>query len=157
MPMEKTFSNRDQKIQEYVRQTFQPEDSILREIRERSQKAGLPMIQVADMDSLHLEVITKAIGAKKAVEIGTLGGYSGVAIARGLAKGGKLYTFEYHEHHAKVAQESFEKADVSKKVQILIGSAINNLSKIERFGPFDLIFIDADKEGYPNHLAWAEK
>ena len=153
--MEKDYSNVNTKIAGYVKQVFRPEDSILKEIRERSKREGLPEIQVGDMDSLHLEVITRATGAKKAVEIGTLGGYSGVSILRGLSKSGKLYTFEYDPHHASVAKESFKKAGFEKQVEIFVGPAIENLPKIRKQGPFDLVFIDADKESYPKYLEWA--
>lgn len=155
--MLKSFGNADPKITEYAHQIFKPEDSILREIRERSLKEGLPQIQLGDMDALHLEVIVRAIGAKKAVEIGTLAGYSGTAILRGLGKGGELFTFEYSAHHAKVSEESFRKAGFSKQVKIFIGPAIENLSKVEYEGPFDVVFIDADKESYPAYLDWATK
>lgn len=155
--MTKTFSQTDEKIQKYVERTFQPEDSILEEIRLRSKNEGLPEIQLSPMDALHLEVITRAAKAKKVVEIGTLGGYSGVCIARTLPKEGKLFTFEYNPHHAKVAQESFEKTNLSDKVEIFIGPALQNLLKIESSAPFDLVFIDADKISYPDYFRWAEK
>ena len=154
--MEKSYNNTQVEIAEAVRKTFHPEDEILKEIRTRCHKEGLPPIQVGDMDALHLEVITRAIGAKKAVEIGTLGGYSGVSIARGLAKDGKLFTFEYHPHHAKVAKESFKKAHLENQVQIFVGAALDNLPKIEKFGPFDLVFIDAEKAHYYEYFKAVE-
>src|SRR4051812_13983856 len=109
MVVEKTFSSNDPKIFKYVENVFRPEDRVLAEIRQRSDQNGLPAIQVGSMDGLHLEILTRAIGAKKAVEIGTLGGYSGVSILRGLPPDGKLYTFEFESLHAKVAAESFQK------------------------------------------------
>lgn len=142
-------------ISEYLEATFRPEDPILQEIRERSAAEGLPQIQVGPMDGLHLEVLTRAIGAHRAVEIGTLAGYSGVRIARGLSPEGVLYTFDADARHMKVAEESFRKARVSEKVRTFVGPAIRNLPKITEQGPFDLVFIDADKEGYPDYLAWA--
>ncbi len=144
-------------ILKYLEKTFHPEDPVLIEIRKRSDKAGLPPIQVGSMDGLHLEVLARAIGAKKAVEIGTLGGYSGVHFLRGMGQDGKLYTFELHPHHAEVAKKSFENAGVSKQVEIHVGEAIKNLKKIEQDGPFDLVFIDADKTSYPAYLQWAER
>lgn len=158
LPMDKTFSSAgSDEIENYVTGEFKPEDPILAEIRERSATAGLPDIQVGKMDSLHLEVITRAIGAKKAVEIGTLGGYSGTAILRGLGQGGRLYTFEYEPLHAEVARESFRKAGFEKQVEIFVGPALDNLSRIEKEGPFDLVFCDADKVNYSNYLDWAAK
>lgn len=155
--MEKKFANADEKIAAYVERTFCPEDDILREIRERSQMAGLPAIQVGRMDSLHLEVLTRVSGARKAVEIGTLGGYSGVSILRGLGEGGTLHTFEYEPLHAEVAAESFRRTGFSERVKIHIGPATENLSEIACEGPFDLVFIDADKVNYPNYIEWAAR
>src|SRR5580698_3615844 len=106
----KLFGQDDPKIASYVNEVFQPADAILKEISERSMKAGLPEIQVSPMDGLHLEVITRAMNAKKAVEIGTLGGYSGTCICRGMGPEGKLHTMEINEVNAQVAKESFVKA-----------------------------------------------
>lgn len=144
-----------EKIATFVRQVFQPEDLVLREIRKRSTAKGLPEIQVGEMDGLHLEVLTRAIGAKKAVEIGTLGGYSGVCIARGMGPGSKLYTFDADKNHIAVAEESFARAGLKDCAEVFVGPAIKNLPLIEKHGPFDLVFIDADKENYPNYLKWA--
>lgn len=155
--MVKSFGNADLRIADYAEKTFQPEDPVLREVRERAAKAGLPLIQLGPMDALHLEVITRAVGAKKAIEIGTLAGYSGISLLRGLGKDGKLFCFEYSPLHAKVAQESFKKAGFEKSVKIYVGPAIENLPKVNSKGPFDLIFIDADKESYPAYLEWAKK
>ncbi len=147
----------DEKLLKYLDRVFKPEDPVLRTIRERSLKAGLPEIQVGSMDALHLEVLTRAIGARKAVEIGTLGGYSGTAIARGLGEGGRLHTFELDQKHADLARESFRKAGVLGRVTIHVGPALERLPLCEDEGPFDLVFIDADKETYPAYLAWAAR
>ena len=85
--MNKPFGNADPKLSDYVTRLYAPEDAVLAEIRERSAAAGLPDIQVAALDALHLEVIARAAGARRAVEIGTLGGYSGVALLRGMGAG----------------------------------------------------------------------
>jgi len=149
------FGGREDPLSTYLLQVFRPEDPVLREIRERSTREGLPDIQVGTMDALHLEVLTRAAGVRKAVEIGTLGGYSGTAIARGLAPGGHLHTFELEPPHAEVARKSFEKAGILGQVTIHVGPALERLRGIQKDGPFDLVFIDADKEGYPAYLAWA--
>jgi len=146
---------RGAKLVRYLNRVFRPEDATLRETRERSLAAGLPEIQVGTMDALHLEVLTRAAGARKAVEIGTLGGYSGTAIARGLGAGGRLHTFELEPKHADVARESFRRAGVLDRVVIHIGPALERLSECESDAPFDLVFIDADKQSYPAYLAWA--
>jgi caffeoyl-CoA O-methyltransferase len=153
--MRKGYSQTNSEIEQYVLKLFEPEDIVLQEIRERAQKHNLPDIHLAALDALHLKIITKAIGARKVVEIGTLVGYSGVCIARALPADGKLYTFEYKPEHAKVANETFEKAGLNDKVQIFTGRASDNLKLIESEGPFDLVFIDADKGGYPAYFEWA--
>jgi len=145
----------DQGTGEYLEKTFQPQDAVLEEIVQRSKARGLPQIQVAPMDGLHLEVLTRISGAKKAVEIGTLGGYSGVCIARGMGVGGLLYTFDADRKHTEVALESFQKAGVADQVKTFVGPAIQNLPQITHLGPFDLVFVDADKVGYPAYLQWA--
>ena len=152
--MPKSFSQNEQAIEQYAMDTFQPEDDVLLEIRQRAAHEGLPDIHVSPMDGLHLEVIARAAGARKIVEIGTLAGYSGVCLARALPKGGKLYCFEFSPLHAEVSEESFRKAGVADKTQIFIGSALETLPKIKSEGPFDLVFIDADKPGYPAYLDW---
>lgn len=153
--MKSIFGGTETKIVHYVEETFQPEDLVLKEARERAERKGLPQIQVGRMDGLHLEIITRVSGAKKAVEIGTLGGYSGICIARGLGSEGKLYTFELDQGHADIARENFQKAQVSEQIEILVGSAKENLDKINQHAPFDLVFIDADKLNYPVYLKWA--
>jgi len=152
--VEKQFAQTDEAIVRYVNDTFAPEDGTLREIRERSAREGLPQIQLSPMDALHLEILTRAAGARKAVEIGTLGGYSGTAIARALPEGGRLFTCELEERNARVARESFERAGLGGKVAVLVGPARETLPGIEKEGPFDLVFIDADKTGYPAYLDW---
>lgn len=153
--MEKLFGQYDPKVARYAEETFKPEDEVLREIRERSDRLRVPSIQVGKMDGLHLEVLTRAMNAKKAVEIGTLSGYSGVCILRGLQPGGMLYTFEYEPKHAEIARESFRNAGFEGQAKIFIGKALENLPKIQNEGPFDLVFIDADKMNYPNYFEWA--
>lgn len=153
--MVKAYGQSDQRLAEYAEATFLPQDDILREVLKRAKEAGLPEIHVGPMDGLHLEVLTRAAGAIRAVEIGTLGGYSGICIARGLAAGGKLFTLEAEEEHADVAREAFELAGVADRVEIIVGPALDNLPQLADEGPFDLVFIDADKENYPGYLNWA--
>ena len=108
--MNKPFGNSDPKLSEYVNRVYAPEDQVLAEIRARSAAAGLPDIQVAALDALHLEVLARAAGARRAVEIGTLGGYSGVALLRGMGAGGELDTIELSERHAAVAAKLRQQA-----------------------------------------------
>jgi caffeoyl-CoA O-methyltransferase len=153
--MNKPFGNADEKLSAYVSRVYAPEDAVLAEIRTRSAAAGLPDIQVAALDGLHLEVIARASGARRAVEIGTLGGYSGVALLRGMGPDGELDTIELSPRHAEVARESFRRAGVDARARVHVGAASDVLPQLAPRGPFDLVFIDADKEGYPAYLAWA--
>ena len=141
----------------YVEKVFRPEDAVLADVRKRAEAAGLPAIHVSPYDGLHLEVIARAMGAKKIVEIGTLAGYSGTCLARALPADGVMHTFEFEPRHAEVAKETFRRAGVEKKITLHVGAALQNLPAIEKDGPFDLVFIDADKENYPHYLAWAAK
>jgi caffeoyl-CoA O-methyltransferase len=156
-PANKGFGQGAPELAAWAERTFSPEDEVLAEIRSRSVAAGLPPIAVGRMDGLHLEVLARAAAARRAVEIGTLGGYSGVCLARGLADGGVLHTFELEPRNAEVARESFRKAGVADKVRLHVGRALEELAKIEGEGPFDLVFIDADKTSYPAYVAWAEQ
>src|SRR5690349_1732745 len=110
--MNKPFGNADEKLEAYVTRTYAPEDAVLAEIRARSAAAGLPDIQVAALDALHLEILARASGARRAVEVGTLGGYSGVALLRGMGPDGQLDSVELSPQHAEVARESFRRAGV---------------------------------------------
>ncbi len=153
--MNKQFGNDDPRLSQYVSDRYAPEDDLMREIRERCAGAGLPDIQIAALDARHLEVLARAAGARRAVEIGTLGGYSGVAILRGMLPGGILDTFESEAAHARVAEETFRRAKVADRVRIHLGPALETLRAIEPEAPFDLCFIDADKESYARYLDWA--
>jgi caffeoyl-CoA O-methyltransferase len=151
----KQFGNDSEALATYVLETYQPEDDVLREIRTRSVKAGLPDIQLAALDARHLEVLARACGGRRAVEIGTLGGYSGVAILRGLGPDGTLDTVEIDPKHAAVAEESFRRAGVGGRARVHVGRAVDVLGRLAPSGPFDLCFVDADKESYPAYVAWA--
>jgi caffeoyl-CoA O-methyltransferase len=102
-------------------------------------------------------VLARAAGARRGVEIGTLGGYSGVCLLRGMGEHGRLDTFEKDPCHAEIARETFARAGLAGRARIHVGSALERLPAIEGEGPFDLVFIDADKAGYPAYLAWAEE
>src|SRR5687767_13042201 len=153
--MNKAFGCADPALEAYTYRTFAPEDDFLRDVRARQKDAGLPDIQVAPLDGLHLEILARASGARRAVEIGTLGGYSGVCLLRGMGDGGRLDTFEIDPRHAEVARETFRRAGVADRVRIHIGPAGERLTGIVAEGPFDLVFVDADKTGYPGYVSWA--
>lgn len=139
----------------YVNQLFAPEDEILQWVQLQCREQGLPPISVQPHEGRLLQMLMYLIGAQKVVEIGTLGGYSGIWMARALAKDGKIFTLEIDEKHAKVAQASFDRAGVSERVKILVGDANKNLCQLDTVGPHDFIFIDADKVSYPQYLSWS--
>jgi len=143
-------------LENYVRETFAAEDKILSTIRSEIPRRGLPSITVKPEEGRFLQFLVAASGARLALEIGTLGGYSGVWIARGLSASGKLITLERSDKHAAVAADHFEMAGVADKVELRVGDAHALLPDLAYEGPFDFIFIDAEKEGYPVYLDWAE-
>jgi caffeoyl-CoA O-methyltransferase len=153
--MNKQFGNEDQALAEYVSRLYAPEDAVLREIRERSAQAGLPDIQVAALDGRHLEILARLLRARRMVEIGTLGGYSGVCLLRGAAVDGTLDTVEMDPHHAAIAADSFRRAGFADRARIHVGAALEVLPQLCPEGNLDLVFIDADKESYPAYLDWA--
>src|SRR5207237_4290363 len=154
-PENKGFGQGDPALAHWAEEVFRPEDTVLREIRERSVREELPPIAVGRFDGLHLEVRARACGALKSVEIGTLGGYSGVCLLRGMGVHGVLHTFEYSEKHARVASESFHKAGVGARAHIHVGPALTSLPEIEAEAPSALFSIAADRVSYPANLVWA--
>ena len=142
-------------ISQYISALFAVEDAALTMAREESPKRGLPSISIKPEEGRFLQFLVHACGAQKAVEIGTLGGYSGTWIARGLLPGGKLYTLDKENKHAQVAQEHFDAAGLGESVEIIIGDAEKSLIELSSQGPFDFVFIDADKPGYPAYFNWA--
>lgn len=159
--MQKSFGQSDPKMIDYFERTFEIEDAALSEIRKRAEQKGLPSIHVAKYDGRHLTVLTQMAGASRIVEIGTLAGYSTLCLARGLNRAGakppRIHTFEFDGLHAAIAQETFRLNRIEDVVTLHIGAALDHLAEIERDGPFDLVFIDADKVSYPDYLHWAKK
>jgi predicted O-methyltransferase YrrM len=153
---EKKYSVNSEKISSYVENLLKPEsDKELQYVLEQAKKRGTPPLQMTPVDARHLEVLARAIAPKKIVEIGTLCGYSTVCLARALVENGKIYTCERSEHHASVAKEIFEHLQLNHKIELVFGEALTNLANLTQHGPFDLIFIDADKDNYPNYFDWA--
>ncbi|MEJ2011788.1 MAG: O-methyltransferase [Anaerolineales bacterium] len=142
-------------LEKYSRELFAQEDAILQTIRRRIAENGLPQITVKPEEGRFLQFITSLGGVRKALEIGTLGGYSGTWIARGLASGGMLITLEREQERAELAREHFKLAGVADRVSVRVGDAHQLLESLAPEGPFDLIFIDAEKEGYLRYLDWA--
>ncbi len=119
--------------------------------------AGLPPIDVSPAHGKMLHLFARMAGARKALEIGALGGYSTIWIARALAAGGRLITLEADERHASVARANLARAGLADRVEVRVGAALDSLPAIEAEGlaPFDFVFIDADKENNANYLVWA--
>jgi caffeoyl-CoA O-methyltransferase len=147
--------NTQKQAQQYVTDLFAPEDDALRWIQAEAARNEMPSISIQPFEGHMLQWLLKLVNARKVVEIGTLAGYSGVWIARALPSDGKLFTLEKSSKHANVARESFKRAGVADKVQLMEGSALDSLRKLSAQAPFDFVFIDADKTGYLDYLAWA--
>jgi caffeoyl-CoA O-methyltransferase len=145
----------NKELEGYIRKIFTVEDQVLSQIRDETPARGLPAISVRPEEGRLLEFLAATCNAQVALEIGTLGGYSGVWIARGLAPHGRLITVERNPQHADVARDHFRLAGVSERVDIRIGDAHSLLPRLSDEGPFDMIFIDAEKEGYPDYLEWS--
>ncbi len=136
----------------YIRQSFAEEDEALRTTRAEMQREGLPGINVSASEGKVLHVLALLTGAKRILEIGTLGGYSATWLARALPPDGKLISLEIDPHHAEVARRNVERAGLADKVEVRVGPALESLARMEAEGPFDLVFIDADKDGYVEYL-----
>jgi caffeoyl-CoA O-methyltransferase len=140
-------------MQDYCVAVFGPEDAVLRGIVTEAAAKGFPAIAVSPADGQLLRFLVTSIGAKRAVEIGTLGGYSGAWIARALGAGGRLDTFELSPERAAFAREHLAAAKSGAEIVVHEGPALDNLSRVT--GKVDFVFIDADKQGYPQYLQWA--
>ena len=144
-------------IDNYVEDLFAPSDEVLEAALRDSRRAGLPEINVSPNEGKLLQLLVEISGARRILEIGTLGGYSAIHFARAMPDDGALISLEIDEHHAKVARNNVERAGLSDIVEIRVGDAHELLASLvgDDEGPFDLIFIDADKESYPDYLDWS--
>ncbi len=146
-------------VDSYINGKLVPPDPALDAALAANAAAGLPSIDVAPNQGKLLHVLALAKAARRILEIGTLGGYSTTWMARALPAGGKLITLEFEPRHAQVAQANLNRAGVAGMVEIRIGPAAESLAQLHAEGvePFDLIFIDADKQNIPAYLDWALK
>jgi predicted O-methyltransferase YrrM len=144
-------------IDDYVAGLFAPPDEALEASLRESERAGLPSINVSATEGKLLQMLVEISGTRRVLEIGTLGGYSAIHFARALPDNGALISLELDENHAEVARKNVERAGLSDKVEIRVGDARRSLNELVESGegPFDIIFIDADKEGYPEYLDWS--
>jgi predicted O-methyltransferase YrrM len=146
-------------VDRYFGDLLAPEDEALKAGIETNRETGLPSIDVPALLGKFLELMVRVSGARSVLEIGTLGGYSTIWLARALPAGGQVVTLEIDPHHADVARKNLERAGVLDRVEITIGPAIETLSALYDGAaePFDLIFIDADKKSLPEYLEWSLK
>lgn len=138
----------------YIVDTFAPEDDALTSAREESKRAGLPEISISPSQGKLLHILARLAGARRILEVGTLGGYSAIWLARSLPIDGSMISLELDPHHADVARRNIERAGLSPQVEVRVGAAADSLQKMREAGEevFDVIFIDADKDGYPKYL-----
>ena len=141
-------------VDNYINDLLIGSDAALDAALKMSDDAGLPSIQVAANQGKLLMLLAKAQKARRILEIGTLGGYSTIWLARALPAGGRLITLELEEKHAKVARSNIARAGLAEKVEVRVGPALDSLQKLvaDRAEAFDFVFIDADKTGYPEYL-----
>jgi predicted O-methyltransferase YrrM len=144
-------------VDDYIAENLLPADTVLEAALRSNRSRGLPAIDVSPAQGKLLYLLARMNGAKRILEVGTLGGYSTIWLARALPKDGKVVTLELEQNHADVAQVNFKMAGLSDRIDLRIGPALKSLEMLgaENAGPFDLVFIDADKPNNPNYLTWA--
>ena len=144
-------------VDRYLVENLIPQDPALNEALQANAVAGLPTIDVAPNQGKLLHLLAKIQGSRRILEIGTLGGYSTIWLARALPSDGKLITLEAAPKHAEVAKANIARAGLSSLVELRLGPALDSLAQLQKEAaqPFDLIFIDADKENIPNYLEWS--
>ena len=140
-------------VDRYFAGMFAADDEVLIEALAANAAAGLPAHDVSALQGQMLALLVQIAGARRVLEIGTLGGYSTIRIARALPEAGTIVTIEADERHAAVARANIEKAGLSGQVDLRVGQALDVLPALS--GPFDLIFIDADKPNNPGYIRWA--
>src|SRR5688572_12793500 len=146
-------------VDEYINGLFAPEDESLKGAIRSLEKEGIPQISVSANQGKFLQVMAQLVNAKRILEVGTLGGYSTIWMARALPDEGKIITLELDPKHAAVAQNNIERAGVADKVEIRVGKGIDSLSQMiqDKEPAFDMIFIDADKPPYAEYFQAALK
>jgi predicted O-methyltransferase YrrM len=142
-------------VDTFIGETIVEEDGALRDAVAAAEEAGLPAIQVSPPQGKLLQLLVRLVGAKRVLEFGTLSGYSAILMARALPEDGRLITLEAQPEYAELARGSIDAAGVGEKVEIRVGPALEALPGLEGAGPFDLVFIDADKVNTPNYFVWA--
>lgn len=138
----------------YVERLFAHEDALLRELREEIRHRGMPEIYISPDEGRLLQVLLTAVGARRVLEIGTLGGYSTIWLARALPADGRVVSLEIEPARAEVAREFARRAGLEEVIDVRVGAALDSLARMEAEGvePFDACFIDADKANYSAYL-----
>jgi len=146
-------------VDQYFTEQLHLSDPVLDAAMQANTAAELPAIDVAPNQGKFLNILARLTNSKKILEIGTLGGYSTIWLARALPPGGRLISLEFNPKHAEVAKSNLRQAGLSGRVEVRVGAALDSLPQIETEGiaPFDFIFIDADKPNNPGYLEWAVK
>jgi predicted O-methyltransferase YrrM len=143
------------KVDDYFAQALSPADPVMEAALAANARAGLPPIDVSPLQGKLLNLLVTISGAKRVLEVGTLGGYSTLWLARAVGPDGRIVTLEINPAHAAVARSNLEAAGVLDRVDIRVGPAIETLPSLDGNAPFDFVFIDADKPSNPDYLAWA--
>ncbi|MGE6256564.1 O-methyltransferase [Heyndrickxia sporothermodurans] len=146
-------------VDQYFMEKVIPEDKALQQVLITNRELGIPEIDVSPTQGKLLYLFAKMKGARNVLEIGTLGGYSSIWLARALPESGKVYTLEMEQKYADIAQQNIKQAGCENKVEVIVGKALDTLPLLKERGitPFDFIFIDADKQNNPQYLRWALK
>jgi predicted O-methyltransferase YrrM len=144
-------------VDAFIGETVAPQDEALQWALDAAERAGLPQIQVSPPQGKLLQLLLRLQGGRTVLEFGTLGGYSTILLARALLPEGRLITLEANADYAEVARAGIERAGLAEVVDLRVGPALETLPELEEegAGPFDLVFIDADKVNTPNYFAWA--
>lgn len=145
------------KVDAYIEERLLGDDPVQAETLRQNAADGLPAIDVSPAQGKFLHLMARMIGAKRILEVGTLGGYSTIWLARALPANGRLVTLEYEQRHAETARKNIARAGFAELVEVRVGAAADTLPALadEGAGPFDLVFIDADKPNNPVYLDWA--
>ncbi|GLZ37218.1 O-methyltransferase [Actinokineospora sp. NBRC 105648] len=142
-------------VDDYLCSVLLPGDPVLEDALRRSDEAGLPRIAVAPNQGKLLNLLARVHGARRILEIGTLGGYSTIWLGRALPAGGRLVSLEYDAKHAEVARANLAAAGLAEVAEVRTGAALDSLPALLEEEPFDLVFVDADKPSNPDYFRWA--
>jgi predicted O-methyltransferase YrrM len=146
-------------VDQYLAEHYAHGDDVFAAALAANEAAGLPPIAVSPTQGKLLQILARMVGARRILEVGTLGGYSSLWLAGALPADGRLVTLELNPRHAAVARDNFARAGLAERIEVREGPALKSLEKLqaERAEPFDFFFIDADKVNSPNYLTWALK